>query len=147
MTESKKTTTVSFRIEDDLKEKLLSIAEQENKTITNKARELLTESLNLSPQKTLIENLRQDISHIDQELQTSLSKWNREVSRQLSTFNASQRLMNDFSDGYQRLRQELEAETPRHQKTQQQMTRWTIVFFLTVLLSNALIITLLLFFR
>ena len=28
MTESKKTTTVSFRIEDDLKEKLLSIAEQ-----------------------------------------------------------------------------------------------------------------------
>jgi len=66
MTESKKTTTVSFRIEDDLKEKLLSIAEQENKTITNKARELLTESLNVLPQKTLIENLRQDISHIDQ---------------------------------------------------------------------------------
>lgn len=38
MAESKKTTTVSFRIEDDLKDKLQIIAERENKTITNKAR-------------------------------------------------------------------------------------------------------------
>lgn len=147
MAESKKTTTVSFRIEDDLKEKLLRIAERENKTLTNKARELLAEALNLSPRKTLMENMRNDISHIDQELRASLSKWNMEVNRQLSTFNASKSLMNDFSDGYQRLRQELEAETKRHQKTQRKMTRWTIVFFLTVLLSNALIITLLLFLR
>lgn len=58
MAESKKTTTVSFRIEDDLKDKLQIIAERENKTITNKAREILAESLHLSPRKTLTERLR-----------------------------------------------------------------------------------------
>jgi len=147
MAESKKTTTVSFRIEDDLKGKLLSIAERENKTLTNKARELLAESLSLSPRKTLTENLRDDVSRLDQELRMNLSRWSMEVNCQLSTFNTSKSLLNDFSDGYQRLRQELEAETKRHQKTQRKMTSWTIVFFLTVLLSNALVIALLLFLR
>lgn len=147
MAESKKTTTVSFRIEDDLKDKLQIIAERENKTITNKARELLAESLHLSPRKTLTERLQDDVTRIDQELRHNLRKWNLEVNHQLSTLNASQKLLNDFSERYSHLRQELDDEKKRHQKTQQKMTRWTITFFLTVLLSNALIITLILFFR
>ncbi|MEX5402572.1 hypothetical protein WCD96_19110, partial [Proteus mirabilis] len=72
MAESKKTTTVSFRIEDDLKDKLQIIAERENKTITNKARELLAESLHLSPRKTLTERLQDDVTRIDQELRHNL---------------------------------------------------------------------------
>lgn len=72
---------------------------------------------------------------------------NMEVSRQLSTFNANRSLINDLSEESQRLRQELDDETKRHQKTQRKMTRWTMVFFLTVLLSNALVIALLIFLR
>lgn len=147
MTESKKTTTVSFRIEDDLKEKLLSIAERENKTLTNKARELLAEALNLSPRKTLTENLQDEVNRLDRDLRLNLAKWNMEVSRQLSTFNANRCLINDLSEESQRLRQELDDETKRHQKTQRKITRWTMVFFLTVLLSNALVIALLIFLR
>jgi len=147
MAESKKTTTVSFRIEDDLKEKLLRIAERENKTLTNKARELLAEALNLSPRKTLTENLQDEVNHLDRDLRLNLAKWNMEVSRQLSTFNANRSLINDLSEESQRLRQELDDETKRHQKTQRKMTRWTMVFFLTVLLSNALVIALLIFLR
>ncbi len=147
MTESKKTTTVSFRIEDDLKEKLLSIAERENKTLTNKARELLAEALNLSPRKTLTENLQDEVNRLDRDLRLNLAKWNMEVRRQLSTFNANRSLINDLSEESQRLRQELDDETKRHQKTQRKMTRWTMVFFLTVLLSNALVIALLIFLR
>ncbi|MEI9535674.1 hypothetical protein [Moellerella wisconsensis] len=147
MAESKKTTTVSFRIEDDLKEKLLRIAERENKTLTNKARELLAEALNLSPRKTLTENLQDEVNRLDRDLRLNLAKWNMEVSRQLSTFNANRSLINDLSEESQRLRQELDDETKRHQKTQRKMTRWTMVFFLTVLLSNALVIALLIFLR
>lgn len=147
MAESKKTTTVSFRIEDDLKEKLLRIAERENKTLTNKARELLAEAINLSPRKTLTENLQDEVNRLDRDLRLNLAKWNMEVSRQLSTFNANRSLINDLSEESQRLRQELDDETKRHQKTQRKMTRWTMVFFLTVLLSNALVIALLIFLR
>jgi len=105
MAESKKTTTVSFRIEDDLKEKLLRIAERENKTLTNKARELLAEALNLSPRKTLTENLQDEVNRLDRDLRLNLAKWNMEVSRQLSTFNANRSLINDLSEESQRLRQ------------------------------------------
>lgn len=145
--ESKKTTTLSFRIEDDLKEKLLRIAERENKTLTNKARELLAEALNLSPRKTLTENLQDEVNRLDRDLRLNLAKWNMEVSRQLSTFNANRSLINNLSEESQRLRQELDDETKRHQKTQRKMTRWTMFFFLTVLLSNALVIALLIFLR
>ncbi|MDC9782985.1 hypothetical protein, partial [Proteus mirabilis] len=110
MAESKKTTTVSFRIEDDLKDKLQIIAERENKTITNKAREILAESLHLSPRKTLTERLQDDVTRIDQELRHNLRKWNLEVNHQLSTLNASQKLLNDFSERYSHLRQELDDE-------------------------------------
>ncbi|KLN95593.1 hypothetical protein [Moellerella wisconsensis] len=147
MAESKKTTTVSFRIEDDLKEKLLRIAERENKTLTNKARELLAEALNLSPRKTLTENLQDEVNRLDRDLRLNLAKWNMEVSRQLSTFNANRSLINDLSEESQRLRQELNDETKQHQKTQRKITQWTMVFFLTVLLSNALVIALLIFLR
>ncbi|WP_339389509.1 hypothetical protein, partial [Moellerella wisconsensis] len=97
--------------------------------------------------KTLTERLQDDVTRIDQELRHNLRKWNLEVNHQLSTLNASQKLLNDFSERYSHLRQELDDEKKRHQKTQQKLTRWTITFFLTVLLSNALIITLILFFR
>lgn len=147
MAESKKTTTVSFRIEDDLKDKLQIIAERENKTITNKARELLAESLHLSPRKTLTERLQDDVTRIDQELRHNLRKWNLEVNHQLSTLSASQKLLNDFSERYSHLRKELDNEKKQHQKTQKKMTRWTIAFFLTALLSNVMISALLLFFR
>lgn len=147
MAESKKTTTLSFRIEDDIKEKLNQIAERENKTLTNKARELLAQSLNLSPRKTLTENVLEEVRSIDRELHLNLSKWNMELTRQLSTVNAGKSLLNDYERQTQRLRSELGEEKARGRKIQRNMVRWTVAFFLTALIGNAVIISLLVYWR
>lgn len=143
MAESKKTTTLSFRIEDDLKEKLNQIAVRENKTLTNKARELLAQSLNLSPRKTMTENVLEEVRSIDRELHLNLSKWNMELTRQLSTVNAGTVLLNDYERQNKRLRSELEDEKARSGKIERNMVRWTAAFFMTALMGNAVVIALL----
>lgn len=147
MAESKKSTTLSFRIEDDLKEKLNQLAERENKTLTNKARELLAQSLNLSPRKTLIENLLDDVRSIDRELNMNLTKWNMELTRQLSTVNTGKHLLSDYETQIKRLSTALEEEKARNRSTQRSMVRWTTAFFLTALSGNAVVIALLVYLR
>jgi len=147
MAESKKTTTLSFRIEDDLKEKLSQISERENKTLTNKARELLAQSLNLSPRKTLTENLLDDVRSIDRELNLNLTKWNMELTRQLSTVSSGKQLLGDYETQIKRLSTALEEEKARSRSTQRSMVRWTAAFFLIALAGNAVVIALLVYLR
>lgn len=147
MVESKKTTTLSFRIEDDLKEKLSQLAERENKTLTNKARELLAHSLNLAPRKTLTEELINDVRRIDRELNLNLTKWNMEINRQLSTVSMGKMLLNDYETQIKRLSTELEEETAKNRNTQRSMLRWTVAFFLTALAGNAVVIAMLVYLR
>lgn len=147
MAESKKSTTLSFRIEDDLKEKLSQIAERENKTLTNKARELLAQALSLSPRKTLTENILDDVRCIDRELRINLTKWDMELSRQLSTVSTGKHLLSEYEAQIRRLSAELEEEKAKTRRTQRSMVRWTAAFFLTALAGNAVVIALLVYLR
>ena len=147
MAESKKSTTLSFRIEDDLKEKLSQIAERENKTLTNKARELLAQALSLSPRKTLTENILDDVRRIDRELRINLTKWDIELSRQLSTVSTGKHLLNEYEAQIRRLSAELEEEKASARRTQRSMVRWAAAFFLTALAGNAVVIALLVYLR
>lgn len=147
MAESKKSTTLSFRIEDDLKEKLSQLAERENKTLTNKARELLAQALSLSPRKTLTENILDDVRRIDRELRINLTKWDMELSRQLSTVSTGKHLLSEYEAQIRRLSAELEEEKARTQRTERSMVRWTAAFFLTALAGNALVIALIVYLR
>lgn len=147
MAESKKSTTLSFRIEDDLKEKLSQIAEQENKTLTNKARELLAQALSLPPRKILTENILDDVRRIDRELRINLTKWDMELSRQLSTVSTGKHLLSEYEAQIRRLSAELDEEKARTRRTQRSMVRWTAAFFLTALAGNAVVIALLVCLR
>jgi len=147
MAESKKSTTLSFRIEDDLKEKLSQIAERENKTLTNKARELLAQALSLSPRKTLTENILDDVRRIDTELRMKLTTWNLELTRQMSTVSEGKHLLDKYETEIKRLNSELEEEKARTRRTQRSMVRWTAAFFLTALAGNAVAVALLVCLR
>lgn len=107
---SRKTTTLSFRIDDELKNELTKLAERENKTITNKAKEVLIETLKLKPAKTMTDEVKENIGWIDEELKKKIKAWDMEIQSQLNTFKLNRDLLNDFRNSASELRESLALE-------------------------------------
>lgn len=133
---SRKTTTLSFRIDDELKNELTKLAERENKTITNKAKEVLIEALNLKPAKNLSDEIRENIDLIDTDLKGKLKSWDMEIQSQLNTFKLNRDLLNEYRNQYLDTRTQLEKE----KKTNK--SRWVITTVIQFGLNAAILLIL-----
>lgn len=129
---SRKTTTLSFRIDDELKNELTKLAERENKTITNKAKEVLIETLKLKPAKTMTDEVRENIVWIDEELKKKIKTWDMDIQSQLNTFKLNRDLLNEFRNSASELRENLALEK---RKSRNQILIFSIImlFFNTSL--------------
>ncbi|EJD6049413.1 hypothetical protein M0I35_RS20435 [Providencia rettgeri] len=132
MMNSRKTTTLSFRIDDELKNELTKLAERENKTITNKAKEVLIEALKLKPAKSMTDEVRENIGWIDEELKKKIKAWDIEIQSQLNTFKLNRDLLNEFKDSAYELRKNLIQEKG---KSRNQF----LIFLAVTLCSNAMV--------
>lgn len=72
---SKKTETVTFRMETLLKHRLKVAAKAENKTISDKAKELIIEGLGVFPQKNLTEEVKTNVNNIEQSITRLVSRF------------------------------------------------------------------------
>ncbi|HCT3785956.1 TPA: hypothetical protein OTT33_003693 [Proteus mirabilis] len=127
---SRKTTTLSFRIDDELKNELTKLAERENKTITNKAKEVLIETLRLKPAKTMTDEVRENIVWIDEELKKKIKAWDMDIQSQLNTFKLNRDLLNEFRNSASELRENLTLEK---RKSRNQI----LIFSIIMLFFNA----------
>lgn len=127
---SRKTTTLSFRIDDELKNELTKLAERENKTITNKAKEVLIETLKLKPAKTMTDEVRENIVWIDEELKKKIKAWDMDIQSQLNTFKLNRDLLNEFRNSASELRENLTLEK---RKSRNQI----LIFSIIMLFFNA----------
>lgn len=135
---SRKTTTLSFRIDDELKNELTKLAERENKTITNKAKEVLIETMKLKPAQSMTDEVRENIRWIDEELKKKIKAWDMEIQSQLNIFKLNRDLLNEYRiqylDTQEQLRKEKENQTQEKGKNRNQF----LIFLFLVLCSNVI---------
>lgn len=129
---SRKTTTLSFRIDDELKNELTKLAERENKTITNKAKEVLIETMKLKPAQSMTDEVRENIRWIDDELKKKIKAWDMEIQSQLNTFKLNRDLLNEFKDSAYELRKNLIQEKGKNRNQ-------FLIFLAVTLCSNAMV--------
>ena len=133
---SRKTTTLSFRIDDELKNELTKLAERENKTITNKAKEILIETMKLKPAQSMTDEVRENIRWIDDELKKKIKAWDMEIQSQLNLFKLNRDLLNEYRNQYLDTRTQLEKE----KKTNK--SRWVITTVIQFGLNAAILLIL-----
>lgn len=133
---SRKTTTLSFRIDDELKNELTKLAERENKTITNKAKEVLIETMKLKPAQSMTDEVRENIRWIDDELKKKIKAWDMEIQSQLNLFKLNRDLLNQYRNQYLDMRTQLEKE----KKTNK--SRWVITTVIQFGLNAAILLIL-----
>lgn len=135
---SRKTTTLSFRIDDELKNELTKLAERENKTITNKAKEVLIKTMKLKPAQSMTDEVRENIRWIDDELKKKIKAWDMEIQSQLNIFKLNRDLLNEYRiqylDTQEQLRKEKENLIQEKGKSRNQF----LIFLFLVLCSNAI---------
>lgn len=133
---SRKTTTLSFRIDDELKNELTKLAERENKTITNKAKEVLIETMKLKPAQSMTDEVRENIRWIDEELKKKIKAWDMEIQSQLNLFKLNRDLLNQYRNQYLDMQTQLEKE----KKTNK--SRWVITTVIQFGLNAAILLIL-----
>lgn len=133
---SRKTTTLSFRIDDELKNELTKLAERENKTITNKAKEVLIETMKLKPAQSMTDEVRENIRWIDDELKKKIKAWDMEIQSQLNLFKLNRDLLNQYRNQYLDMQTQLEKE----KKTNK--SRWVITTVIQFGLNAAILLIL-----
>ncbi|EEU9561261.1 hypothetical protein FXI36_24625 [Escherichia coli] len=139
----RKTTTLSFRIDDELKNELTKLAERENKTITNKAKEVLIEALNLKPAKKLSDEIRENIQSIDTDLKGKLKNWDMEIQSQLNLFKLNRDLLNQYRDLLNQYRnQYLDMRTQLEKEKKTNKSRWVITTVIQFGLNAAILLIL-----
>lgn len=106
--ESRKTTTISFRIDDELKKKLLDASERENKTITVKAKEALTEYLEINPINGMIKNTSLEIHKTDLDISGKIKKWKGAFDTEYIGILENQKLLNEYHQKIKQLTNEIE---------------------------------------
>lgn len=94
--ESRKTTTITFRIDDSLKQKLSQVAERENKTITVKAKEALTEYLEINPARGIVKETNLEIYKLDLDIISKMKKWKGVFDTEYIGILENQKLLNDY---------------------------------------------------
>ncbi|MEX9876186.1 CopG family ribbon-helix-helix protein [Providencia manganoxydans] len=106
--ESRKTTTISFRIDDELKKKLSDVAKRENKTITVKAKEALTEYLEINPINGMIKNTSLEIHKTDLDITGKIQKWKGAFDTEYLGVMENQKLLNEYHQKIKQLTNEIE---------------------------------------
>ncbi|ENO1964920.1 hypothetical protein ACA921_004931 [Escherichia coli] len=140
---SRKTTTLSFRIDDELKNELTKLAERENKTITNKAKEVLIETMKLKPAQSMTDEVRENIRWIDDELKKKIKAWDMEIQSQLNLFKLNRDLLNQYRDLLNQYRnQYLDMQTQLEKEKKTNKSRWVITTVIQFGLNAAILLIL-----
>lgn len=93
---SKKTETVTFRIEKLLKHRLKVAADFENKTISDKAKQLIIEGLGVFPQKTLTDEVKTNVNNIEQSITRLVSRFQNSAELLERKYENSETLLADY---------------------------------------------------
>lgn len=140
---SRKTTTLSFRIDDELKNELTKLAERENKTITNKAKEVLIETMKLKPAQSMTDEVRENIRWIDDELKKKIKAWDMEIQSQLNLFKLNRDLLNQYRDLLNQYRnQYLDMQTQLEKEKKTNKSQWVITTVIQFGLNAAILLIL-----
>ncbi|UMU89336.1 CopG family ribbon-helix-helix protein [Klebsiella pneumoniae] len=134
--ESRKTTTISFRIDDELKKKLLDASERENKTITVKAKEALTEYLEINPINGMIKNTSLEIHKTDLDISGKIKKWKGAFDTEYIGILENQKLLNEYHQKIKQLTNEIENTKI---KPTENLTVKLCLFSLGIIAINSLI--------
>lgn len=94
--ESRKTTTITFRIDDSLKQKLSQVAERENKTITVKVKEALTEYLEINPVRGFAREVNSEIQKINIDVEEKMRKWKNSFDSGYINILENQKLLSEY---------------------------------------------------
>jgi hypothetical protein len=140
--ESKKTTTISFRIDDELKNLLSDAAAQENKTITVKAKEALIEYLKISPTRGMVKNTNLEIQKIDLDITGKIKKWKGAFDTEYIGIIENQKLLSEYHQKIINLTNKIEL----NQSQQKNIGTKLFLFSLAIIACNALITALMLKF-
>lgn len=133
--ESKKTTTISFRIDDQLKNLLSDAAEKENKTITVKAKEALIEYLKISPTRGMVKNTNLEIQKIDLDITGKIKKWKGAFDTEYISIIENQKLLSEYHQKIINLTNQIEL----NQSQQKNIGTKLFLFSLAIIACNALI--------
>lgn len=106
--ESRKTTTITFRIDDSLKQKLSQVAERENKTITVKAKEALTEYLEINPVRGMVKETNLEVYKLDLDIDSKLKKWKGAFDTEYLGILENQKLLNEYHSKIKQLTNDIE---------------------------------------
>lgn len=93
--EKRKTVSISFRIDEEIKAEIEKIAKYENKTLANKAREILLYGASIRPHKLNTETIKNDIKRIDIELKGKLENWGLAIDSQLKAFKSNREFLSE----------------------------------------------------
>lgn len=93
---SKKTETLTFRMETLLKHRLKVAAKAENKTISDKAKELIIEGLGFFPQKTLTDEVKTNVNNIEHSITRLVSKFQTSAELLEHKYKNSESLLSEY---------------------------------------------------
>lgn len=133
--ESKKTTTISFRIDDELKNLLSDTAERENKTITVKAKEALIEYLKISPSRGMVKKTNLEIYQIDLDVMAKMKKWKGAFDTEYLGIMENQKLLSAYHEKIITLTNQIESK----QNQQKRIGIKLFLFSVAIIACNALI--------
>jgi len=131
----KKTTTVTFRIDTELKNELIKRSEAQNQTISETAKNLLAESLSLLKSRSMLEKAQEDAKEFDEEINLKLKSYNLKIDELFS----SNKFSSDLLAKYQLTFNDMKKELTQYEK--QKNGGWlSYITFLLSFISAAILI-------
>jgi len=103
----KKTTTVTFRIDTELKNELIKRSEAQNQTISETAKNLLAESLSLLKSRSMLEQAQEDAKEFDEEINLKLKSYNLKIDELFSSNKFSSDLLAEYQLTFNDMKKEL----------------------------------------
>jgi predicted DNA-binding protein len=140
--ESKKTTTISFRIDDKLKNLLSNLAERENKTITVKAKEALIEYLKTSQAQGIVKNTNLEMHKMDLDIMGKVNKWKGAFDTEYIGIIENQKLLSDYHQKIINLANQIESKHNQKEKSGIKLFLFSVAIIACNALITALIIKL-----
>jgi len=107
---SKKTTTITFRIDTEIKNELKARSEALEQTISETAKNLLAESLSIAQPRSMMQNARDEAKRLDDELAIKFLKYNIEIDKLLSAFERNDYLLKKYQEEFNEMQIELEKQ-------------------------------------
>ncbi|ENG9484874.1 hypothetical protein ABXQ19_004566, partial [Escherichia coli] len=118
------------------KKKLLDASERENKTITVKAKEALTEYLEINPINGMIKNTSLEIHKTDLDISGKIKKWKGAFDTEYIGILENQKLLNEYHQKIKQLTNEIENTKI---KPTENLTVKLCLFSLGIIAINSLI--------